>query len=68
LYVYLAVAQGSTRSAPARRITNKLDDATLDVLMTRLEARGKHPRFVDMMREYLDAMAIDMAKSILDLG
>jgi hypothetical protein len=36
--------------------------------MTRLEARGKHPRFVDMMREYLDAMAIDMAKSILDLG
>jgi ubiquinone/menaquinone biosynthesis C-methylase UbiE len=50
------------------RITNKLDDATLDVLMTRLEARGKHPRFVDMMRDYLDAMAIDTATSVLDLG
>jgi len=27
------------------RITDQLDDATLDVLITRLEARGKHPRF-----------------------
>jgi ubiquinone/menaquinone biosynthesis C-methylase UbiE len=50
------------------RITNELDDATLDVLVTRLEARGKHPRFADMMREYLDAMAIDSARSVLDLG
>jgi SAM-dependent methyltransferase len=50
------------------RITNDLDDATLDVLVTRLEARGKHPRFAEMMREYLDAMAIDSAKSVLDLG
>lgn len=50
------------------RITDKLDDATLDVLVTRLEARGKHPRFADMMREYLDAMAIDSARSVLDLG
>ncbi len=50
------------------RITTKLDDATLGVLVTRLEARGKHPRFADMMREYLDAMAIDTATSVLDLG
>ena len=50
------------------RITNQLDDATLDVLLTRLEARGKHPRFADMLREYLDAMAIDSARSVLDLG
>jgi ubiquinone/menaquinone biosynthesis C-methylase UbiE len=50
------------------RITDKLDDATLDVLVTRLEARGKHPRFAAMMREYLDAMAIDSARSVLDLG
>jgi ubiquinone/menaquinone biosynthesis C-methylase UbiE len=50
------------------RITNQLDDATLDVLVTRLEARGKHPRFADMLREYLDAMAIDSARSVLDLG
>jgi ubiquinone/menaquinone biosynthesis C-methylase UbiE len=50
------------------RITDQLDGATLDVLVTRLEARGKHPRFVEMMREYLDAMAIDSASSVLDLG
>ncbi len=50
------------------RITNQLDDATLDVLLTRLEARGKHPRFADMLREYLDAMAIDSVRSVLDLG
>jgi ubiquinone/menaquinone biosynthesis C-methylase UbiE len=50
------------------RITDKLDDATLEVLVTRLEARGKHPRFAAMMRDYLDAMAIDVAESVLDLG
>lgn len=50
------------------RITNQLDDATLDVLVTRLESRGKHPRFADMLREYLDAMAIDSVRSVLDLG
>jgi ubiquinone/menaquinone biosynthesis C-methylase UbiE len=50
------------------RITDQLDDATLDVLVTRLEARGKHPRFADMLGEYLDAMAIDSAGAVLDLG
>jgi len=50
------------------RITDKLDDATLDVLVTRLEARGKHPRFAEMMREYLEAMGIDSVRSVLDLG
>jgi ubiquinone/menaquinone biosynthesis C-methylase UbiE len=50
------------------RITDKLDDATLEVLVTRLEARGKHPRFAGMMRDYLDAMGIDSARSVLDLG
>ena len=33
------------------RITDQLDDATLDVLIARLESRGKHPRFETMMRE-----------------
>jgi len=28
------------------RITDQLDDVTLDVLVTRLEARGQHPRSV----------------------
>lgn len=50
------------------RITDQLDETTLDVLVTRLESRGKHPRFSEMMREYLDAMAIDSAKSVCDLG
>ena len=50
------------------RITSQLDDATLDVLVTRLEARGKHPRFAEMLQEYVDAMAIDSVRSVLDLG
>lgn len=50
------------------RITNELDGATLDVMVTRMEERGKHPRFAAMMQEYHDAMAIDSAGSVLDLG
>ncbi len=50
------------------RITSELDDATLDVMVTRLEERGRHPRFAEMMGEYLDAMGIDSAGSVLDLG
>jgi hypothetical protein len=50
------------------RITDKLDEPTLDVVVTRLEARGKHPRFIAMMEQYLDAMDIDSAKTVLDVG
>lgn len=50
------------------RITAQLDDPTLDVVITRLEARGKHPRFIEMMNEYLDAMDIDSCRAVLDLG
>jgi 2-polyprenyl-3-methyl-5-hydroxy-6-metoxy-1,4-benzoquinol methylase len=50
------------------RITDKLDHPTLDVVVTRLEARGKHPRFIAMMDQYLDAMYIDFAKTVLDVG
>lgn len=49
-------------------ITDKLDDAILDVIVTRLEARGKHPQFQGMLDDYLDAMAIERAGSILDMG
>jgi ubiquinone/menaquinone biosynthesis C-methylase UbiE len=49
-------------------ITDKLDDTLLQVLATRLEARGQHPRFQAMLTEYLDAMNIDAAHTILDLG
>ena len=50
------------------RIVDELDDATLDVMADRLEARGQHPRFVTMMNEYLGAMGIDAARRVLDLG
>lgn len=50
------------------RITSELDDTTLDVMVNRLESRGQHPRFIEMMNEYLDAMEIDSASSVLDVG
>jgi ubiquinone/menaquinone biosynthesis C-methylase UbiE len=48
--------------------TNKLDDAVLDVIVTRLESRGKHPLFEGMLRDYLDEMDIDGAGRVLDMG
>jgi len=48
--------------------TDKLDDALLDAVVTRLEARGKHPLFAGMLTEYLDVMQIDRARSVLDMG
>ena len=50
------------------RITDKLDDKTSNVLVERLEARGKHPVFTKMMHEYFDAMRIDQSARVLDLG
>ncbi len=50
------------------RVTDSLDDAVLEAIATRLEARGKHPVFVRMMDEYLDAMRIDDAEAVIDLG
>jgi ubiquinone/menaquinone biosynthesis C-methylase UbiE len=65
----LRAEQGETMgTVDVYRITNELDGATLDALVVRLEGRGKHPRFAEMMCEYLDAMAIDSARSVLDLG
>ena len=49
-------------------ITNKLDDAVLDVIVTRLETRGKHPLFMGMLRDYLDCMEIEKAGKVLDVG
>src|SRR5262245_744860 len=48
--------------------TDRLDAATLDALVLRFEARGKHPAFANMLHEYLDAMQIAPAASVLDLG
>lgn len=48
--------------------TETLDEPVLDVVATRLEARGKHPTFQRMLHEYLDFMKIDDMQSVLDLG
>jgi ubiquinone/menaquinone biosynthesis C-methylase UbiE len=49
-------------------MTDKLEAQMLDVMVTRLEARGKHAFFSKMLQDYLDAMAIDSAQMVLDLG
>ena len=48
--------------------TDRLDETSLEVIVARLEARGKHPFFDRMLREYLDAMEIDAAETVLDMG
>lgn len=48
--------------------TDKLDDASLQVVVARLEERGKHPVFARMLNEYLDAMHVDSARTVLDVG
>lgn len=50
------------------RITDKLEDPLLDVMVLRLEARGDHWFFQNVLREYLDAMDIDSASAVLDMG
>ena len=48
--------------------TDTLDASTLDVMVTRLEARAQDAHFVRMLDAYLDAMKIDEAQHVLDLG
>lgn len=55
-------------TADVYRITDQLDDVTLAALVTRLEARGKHPRFAAMMNDYFSTMRIYTASRVLDLG
>ena len=49
-------------------MTDKLDEPILGVLVNRLEARGKHPFFLKMLQDYLDAMDIGSARTVLDMG
>jgi hypothetical protein len=51
------------RAWPPYAISDKLDDTLLQVLATRLEARGQHSGFQAMFTEYLDAISIDAARS-----
>ena len=36
--------------------TDRLDDSLLQVIVTRLETRGRHPAFEKMLTDYLNAM------------
>ena len=49
-------------------VTDTLPEPILAVIATRLEARGQHPAFQRMLHEYLEAMAIDQATTVLDVG
>src|SRR5262249_23530386 len=49
-------------------VTDQLDDELLDVIVTRLEARGRHAGFDRMLHDYASAMQIDAAGTVLDLG
>lgn len=50
------------------RATDRLPDEVLDVIADRLEGRARHPHFVEMRRQYLDAMGIDAARTVLVVG
>ncbi len=50
------------------RITDKLENALLDVMVLRLEVRGNHWFLQKVLRDYLDAMDIDSASTVLDMG
>jgi ubiquinone/menaquinone biosynthesis C-methylase UbiE len=49
-------------------VTDTLPEPILEVIATRLEARGQHPAFQRRLHEYLEAMAIDQAATVLDVG
>jgi len=49
-------------------MTDKLDSPILDAIATRLEIRGNHAFFQKMLQDYLEAMDIDSAQRVLDLG
>jgi ubiquinone/menaquinone biosynthesis C-methylase UbiE len=48
--------------------TDTLDHGMLEALVVRFETRGKHLLFSEMLHDYLDAMHIDNAGLVLDLG
>lgn len=48
--------------------TDTLDQALLEALVVRFESRRKHPQFSKMLQDYLDAMRVDDAGTVLDMG
>ena len=56
------------KSSDPYAVTDSLDASLLQVIVTRLETRGRHPAFEKMLMDYLNAMSIDTAKTVLDMG
>jgi SAM-dependent methyltransferase len=56
------------KSSDPYAVTGSLDDSLLQVIVTRLETRGRHAAFEKMLMDYLDAMLIDTATIVLDMG
>lgn len=50
------------------RITDQIDASMLEMIVARLEERGRDARFLGMIDDYLDAAGISEAKDVLDLG
>ncbi len=48
--------------------TDQLDEDVLAALVNRFEARGRHPMFSQMLEGYLDAMQVEDATAVLDMG
>ena len=48
--------------------TFQMDAQILDVMATRLEARGRHPFFLRAISEYLTEVPLAEARGVLDLG
>ena len=48
--------------------THELDVGSLDAIATRLEARRGSAKYMGMLREYLDAIDLPAAQSLLALG
>jgi ubiquinone/menaquinone biosynthesis C-methylase UbiE len=48
--------------------TDRLDSGVLETLAARFEARGQHPQFSKMLQTYLEAMRMEAATSVLDIG
>jgi hypothetical protein len=60
--------EGSASMTTARdpfRLTDQLEPAALEVMATRLEARGRQPSFAQPLADYLERMAIDRAAEVL---
>lgn len=48
--------------------SDQLDHDSLEAIITRLEARGKHPVFASMLNDYLDRLPLNDFENVLDLG